>query len=345
LISGFFGKTARNVATIILCLFTLVEVFTVKLAILQFITIFIAHAFSSGYEEKKKETKEEFNYYVIDKKEEETKSGFSWFSIVFIIIISLFSTFYIFQKRREFKEEPIEIKKDTLVYKEGQRIFEPVEQSTMDIVSNESNAQDYFSDDDNLLEYGKDVGSDIAYCIQNNLSYKYEYALVVKRDIDNEIEKILIQIKDKATSETTIKHISLINRFGDKSQFYDNAFTNCNFVRSYVTGYNVDKDIADWEYGDFIVGDFNFDQNEDFAIKINRAGANVGADYAYYTRRNNGEFILDKFLSGYPPDNSQENNTKVSYSASNENGYTVETHKYNTSKENWYLVKSENKVN
>jgi hypothetical protein len=124
--SGAFGGKARNITTIGLCLFTLIEVFTVKLAILQFITIFIAYAISRGYEEKKNETKEEFNYYVIDKKEEEkSKSGFGSFSIIFIIIISLFSTFYIFQKRRELKAEPIEIKKDTVVYKKGHRIFEP----------------------------------------------------------------------------------------------------------------------------------------------------------------------------------------------------------------------------
>lgn len=126
LISGAFGKKARNVVTIILCLFTLVEVFTVKLAILQFITIFLAYAFSSGYEEKNNENKEEFNYYVVDKKEvEKSESSFGWFSIIFIIGISLFSAFYVYQKKREFKEESIEIKKDTVVYKKGGRIFEP----------------------------------------------------------------------------------------------------------------------------------------------------------------------------------------------------------------------------
>lgn len=122
LIAGGFGKKTRNVATFIICLFTVVEVFTFKLAILQFITIFLAYAFSSGYEEKK----DEFNYYVVEKKKEEkSESSFGSFSIVFIIIISLFSTFYIFQKRREFKEEPIEIKEDSVVYKKGHRIFVP----------------------------------------------------------------------------------------------------------------------------------------------------------------------------------------------------------------------------
>jgi hypothetical protein len=121
LISGAFGKKARNVATIILCLFTLIEVFTLKLAILQFITIFIAFSISNSYAENKNVSKEEFNYYVVDKKKDEkSESSFGGFSIVFIIIISLFSTFYIFQKRREVKEEPIEIKKDTVVYKKGE---------------------------------------------------------------------------------------------------------------------------------------------------------------------------------------------------------------------------------
>jgi len=57
LLAGSFGKKSRNVVTFIICLFTVVEIFTFKLAILQFITIFLAYAFSSGYEEKKAEEK------------------------------------------------------------------------------------------------------------------------------------------------------------------------------------------------------------------------------------------------------------------------------------------------
>ena len=53
LVAGTFGKKSRNIVTIIICLFTIIQVFTLKLAVLQFITIFVAYVLSIGYEEKK----------------------------------------------------------------------------------------------------------------------------------------------------------------------------------------------------------------------------------------------------------------------------------------------------
>lgn len=126
LVAGTFGKKSRNIVTIIICLFTLIQVFTLKLAVLQFITIFVAYVFSIGYEEKKvEEKKEEFNYYVVDKKDKEkSKSSFGGCSVFFIVVISIFSTIYIFQKKNERKKELLEIKKDTVVYKKGRKLFD-----------------------------------------------------------------------------------------------------------------------------------------------------------------------------------------------------------------------------
>lgn len=129
-VAGAFGKKTRNVVTFIICLFTVVEVFTFKLAILQFITIFIAYVLSIGYEEKKTEEKtlkkkDEFNYYVIDKnKNEKSESSFGSFSILFIIMSSLFYTFYVFQNKAQLKNESVEIKKDTIVKKKGSKLFD-----------------------------------------------------------------------------------------------------------------------------------------------------------------------------------------------------------------------------
>lgn len=47
-ISAFFGKYARNVAIVLISIFTILQVFTSGLMILQFITIFISYIMSEG---------------------------------------------------------------------------------------------------------------------------------------------------------------------------------------------------------------------------------------------------------------------------------------------------------
>jgi hypothetical protein len=54
--------------------------------------------------------------------------------------------------------------------------------------------------------------------------------------------------------------------------------------------------VLDWDYGDIIVADFNFDDKDDFAIKKGEGG-NGGPAYDYYIQNSDSTFILDKFLS------------------------------------------------
>ena len=99
LLAGSFGQKTRNVVTLIICLFTIIEVFTIKLALLQFFTIFVAFLYSKNYEDKKNiKQKEEFNYYVIEKESKNETSSSPFFKI-FIVVISIISTVYIFHSR------------------------------------------------------------------------------------------------------------------------------------------------------------------------------------------------------------------------------------------------------
>lgn len=51
-IAAFFGKNSRNVAIVLIGIFTLLQVFTSELMILQFATIFFAYLFSNKILEK-----------------------------------------------------------------------------------------------------------------------------------------------------------------------------------------------------------------------------------------------------------------------------------------------------
>lgn len=50
------------------------------------------------------------------------------------------------------------------------------------------------------------------------------------------------------------------------------------------------------QYHKFIVGDFNFDNKEDFAI-INYEGNNAGPQYSYYIQNNSRKFLVDTLLT------------------------------------------------
>jgi hypothetical protein len=66
------------------------------------------------------------------------------------------------------------------------------------------------------------------------------------------------------------------------------------FVRSYVTHHQTDLPVIDYDYGNFIVRDFNFDGKEDFAVKL--SDNNAGPLYEYYVQQN-GIFKKDYFLT------------------------------------------------
>lgn len=76
----------------------------------------------------------------------------------------------------------------------------------------------------------------------------------------------------------------------------ENAFMNNENSRSYSTGYNKNKAVVDWDYGDIIVADFNFDNKDDFAVK-KEVGGNGGPHYQYYIQKADTSFILDNYLT------------------------------------------------
>jgi hypothetical protein len=108
---------------------------------------------------------------------------------------------------------------------------------------------------------------------------------------------VTIKISHQQTGELTqtIRYTS--------SYFFGAVFKNCGSVRSYSTGKRWANPATDYDYGDLIVADFNFDGKDDFAAK-NDSGGNGGPLYNYYLQGSQGKFVLNRFLTqrlqGFP---------------------------------------------
>lgn len=127
-------------------------------------------------------------------------------------------------------------------------------------------------------------------CYYDKLSNQFNASLEVNQ-INEDSFKISIEILDK-TSEKIIDRIDVQSEW----LIIPPMFSDCQNVRSLSTGVNVDKEIIDNEFGDFIVSDFNFDKRDDFAIAVD-FGGNGGTIYSFYIQKANGKFELDDFLS------------------------------------------------
>ena len=132
-------------------------------------------------------------------------------------------------------------------------------------------------------------------CIHSNLSK----SLLFK----TRLEPLQILIGKRHYDSCQVK-ITVINKLSRKaifttefaSGFLYSAYDQCNTVRSYTTGTGQDADIKDYDYGDLIVADFNFDGREDFAAKIDQGG-NGGPFYRFYIQQPTGQFRLSRYLT------------------------------------------------
>ncbi|MGL2994455.1 XAC2610-related protein [Flavobacterium sp. TSSA_36] len=354
LLAGNFGKKTRNIVTIVICLFTIIEVFTLKLALLQFFTIFVAFLYSKNQEEKKIiEKKEEFNYYVIEKKSENEASSSTFFKI-FIVVISIISTVYIFNKRNELKKinndqvitekESVsddEIYNDHLFNKENTNINNSLDEKSEE---NSYSEDEVFNSEKNFLEYEKLENSDFEYCVNTNLSYKYDYIISVKRAKNNSnglgkiIDKIIISIRNKS-SQKIEQNVIIKNDSNTPLTFYDDFF-NCNFVISYITGFNTDEIYSDYNYGDLVVGDFNFDNEEDFAVKI--SNSNLGSAYAFYIKDKDNSYNKGSFpLHHIPVKMNVENKTITEEYHIGCCEQYIDIYRYDSRIDKWTLISSD----
>jgi hypothetical protein len=120
---------------------------------------------------------------------------------------------------------------------------------------------------------------------------------------------------------------------------FSNVLKNCDFVRSYATGFNKGNEVVDNDFGDLIIADLNFDGKDDFALKKD-SGGNGGPVYNFYVQ-NNGKFILDKFLTEqmefFPTRINKNNKTLTTFVHAN--AYQLGEHTYRFAANKWKETK------
>ena len=124
---------------------------------------------------------------------------------------------------------------------------------------------------------------------------------------------------------------------------FGERFKGSNFALSFSTGKNTSCFGVDGGGCDFIVGDFNFDNQDDFALKKFHGGASAQPRYDYYIQDGNGQFVRDTFLSDeiefFAEINKDKKTLKIS---AYENVYqrTETIYKIDPATKEWRVIKS-----
>ncbi|HKC67722.1 MAG TPA: hypothetical protein VKG26_05795, partial [Bacteroidia bacterium] len=178
-------------------------------------------------------------------------------------------------------------------------------------------------------------------CLHTDLSKQFNFQTKIQRlptvdGFDSSIAQV--NIIDKATGKNT----QTINYYSN--YFFDDVFNNCNSCRSYTTGKNVNDIIADNNFGDILVADFNFDHKEDVALKHD-SGGNGGPMYDFYLQAPDGKFYIDKYLSDsmryFPVYFNPTNKTLATQVHANAYGENKNTFKFNPKTNTWQYIVSE----
>lgn len=172
---------------------------------------------------------------------------------------------------------------------------------------------------------------------RTDLSYVFDYKLKFQRMYN----------KDKTMGDSSVIRVSIIDKETKKeldeiflsSMFYfEDVFENPEKYRSLITGKNQHFKIQDGDFGDLIIGDFNFDSKEDIAI-INDSGGNAGPTYTYFLQTENKGFVADKFLTDsvvfFPVKMDIKSKSLITEVPSGACGFTKSTFLYNTQAKSW----------
>jgi hypothetical protein len=177
-------------------------------------------------------------------------------------------------------------------------------------------------------------------CEHKNLSKRFNYQLIATR-ISNkqstvDSANVTLIIRDKRSGKLHQKIL-----FG-ANYIYQDVFKDCTKCRSYLTGYRQESEVSDYDYGDLIIADLNFDGKEDIAIKHD-SGGNGGPHYNFYLQGINGRFTLNKYLtnnmSSFPAEINSVTNTLITQIHANVHQEQRNTFKYERVTKKWRFLK------
>lgn len=177
-------------------------------------------------------------------------------------------------------------------------------------------------------------------CVYANLSYKFNFELIVKRTLDTNVN---YQRISAITLKILNKKDRLLQKINISSGYlFETAFKSDSSSRSYVTGKNRTMEVSDYDFGDLIIADLNFDGKEDIAIKFD-SGGNGGPNYAFYMQDTAGHFIRDNFLTdtvrSFPRYINLKRKTITTQIHANVDQEGQKTFKYNSNRKRWRLIK------
>lgn len=175
-------------------------------------------------------------------------------------------------------------------------------------------------------------------CIDFDLSniYDFDTMLISKDKQDLGKAEIIIGIYDK-TKLKKVQTIKIESEFILKSKSFKECRNNKKFSANTFLKSNEN------DFGDLIVADLNFDGKEDVAVK-REEGGNGGPIYDFYIQSEDGQFILDKYLSTemlYFPD-FIDNKIKTLHVYVRVNNLTEEgiTYSYSETSKKWKIKKN-----
>lgn len=164
--------------------------------------------------------------------------------------------------------------------------------------------------------------------------------MIVKRTLDTNTNY-------ERVSAMTLKVLNKKNQAQQKinilpGYLFETAFKSDSNSRSFVTGKNKRAEVYDYDFGDFIIADLNFDGKEDIVIKFD-SGGNGGPDYAFYMQNITGRFTRDNFLTdsvgSFPRYINVKNKTITTQIHANVHQEGQKTFKYNSHRNRWHLIK------
>src|ERR1700722_5654977 len=119
----------------------------------------------------------------------------------------------------------------------------------------------------------------------SNLSYKYIYKITVLKSGDKDDFRCELKLSVFKRDGKLLQTIDV-----DAGSLHDDdAFKSSKNSRSYITGSGRNVPVEDFDFGDLIIADLNFDGNEDIAVKTGLS-ADAGPYYTFYTQGNDGRF-------------------------------------------------------
>lgn len=249
--------------------------------------------------------------------------------LIFLVALAIFSTYRVYKFRYELQQ-----RKQSIEVIENPKSSQNIPVANIDAETTPTIVEDFESPTPILSDFEK-----FKY---DKLSNEFIYDVEINKIDPNSnclIGSQRIRVIDRSTEET----FQIIDiPVGENALLYSKDFVDPNHCRSYLTNFNITADAIDHDFGDFIVGDFNFDGYEDFAIKI-EAGGNGGPFYKYYLGNEYG-FQNDKFLNDNFPHfiDSMNPTTKVISSSihAGAGGRTISKATYDLYNEQWQFLGS-----